>query len=616
MKKNFIYALMSAIAFVGAAGLTACSSSDEIIDNPDYNPETNSVKTTITLSVNPASVNSGGSSATRQTSAIVQATSSDAFRGITSMVLVPSEGDFSSTSSLSGKISLDDFTTFDGSSSNYKLYVDKEVSVGVNRFLFLGKAKNNAAVSSSDVATKLASGYTTNTFTSATTVGGITVTPGTIAATTGDWTTQSNAIAAYLKTIAEATGWSTSTNSSLNGMYAKFTRTTNTAGSANAVLLTLQKLYREVSKISDDAVANIKTAITAQVDVTGENETATLAWNSSCTFKDFPTSLGLPEGAAQYKYSSGSFVYSIDGSNATSTAISKFVYPNELYYLTNTPIKVSSTKEVTWPNTASNWKSSEWTSWGDAVDGNTKNIALKYNIQYGSALLSTQVKCQAETLYDNAIVMDDNHPTVNNSIDISTKQFQLTGVIVGGQPSQVGWNYLPVSADYSNAVYDRLTATNVTTDFTAANYTLVFDDNRSEPADINVCLEFLNNTDQDFYGKDGIILAGQKFYLVGKLKVTDKTTEDNPFTRSSSPVGTDVAEATYFPSRILRAFIQDFTTTAEFTITAGSADGSTSGSLEKALSTIPDLRATSQTIGLSVDLDWRTGLKFESNLGE
>ena len=146
-----------------------------------------------------------------------------------------------------------------------------------------------------------------------------------------------------------------------------------------------------------------------------------------------------------------------------------------------------------------------------------------------------------------------------------------------------------------------MTATNVGTDFTAANYTLVFDNYyASEAKDVNICLEFLNTSGKDFYGLDGIILKGQKFYLVGRLNVSVRTT-DNPL----SSLGTDAAEASYFPSRDFRAFIQDYTTTAQFTITAGSEDGTTPGSLTKAMSTIPDLRATQQTIGLSVDMTWR-----------
>lgn len=611
MKKNFIYALMSAIAFVGAAGLAACSSSDEIIDNPDYNPETNSVKTTITLSVNPANANVSGNAGTRQTDAICQKDGS--FRGITNMILVPSVGLAGASNVTTNKIELEDFT-FDAS-TNHKLYADKDVTVGVTHFLFLGKAKNSAAVSSSDITTKLASGFTENTISTASTVGAITITPQPIATTTGSWTTQTTALVTYLNSIADADGWKGNANTSLNDWHTKFTRTTLTAGSASSVLLMLQDMYRKLEDLkSVDAttVGNIRTKILTQVSATGDDpKTATLAWKSDCPFKSFPTDLGLPEGAAQYKYNSTTFEYVSDGSNATATAVSNFIYPNELYYLTNTPIKASSSKTVTWPATAENWKDSEWGDWTDAVASGTKNIALKYNIQYGSALLATQVKCKAATLYDNAKNFGQD---ANSSITISDESnFKLTGVIVGGQPTLVGWNFLPAStATFTYAVYDRLTETPVNTEYTAANYTLVFDDYKTaEEKDVNVCLEFLNNA-KDFYGKDGIILKGQKFYLVGKLKVTDKTDEDNPF----KTIGTDDAEDSYFPSRVLRGFIQDFTTTAQFIITEGSEDGTTPGSLKNALSTIPDLRVTQQTIGLSVDVNWRSGLTFESNLGQ
>ena len=621
MKKNFKYAILNAIAVVGAVSFSACSSSEDVVDNPDYNPETNSVKTTITLSVNPNNANAS----TRQTEAIAQVGTSPTFRGITNMVLVPSDGAISSTTSTSSKITLEDFTAFDASTS-HKLYANKDVAVGVKNFLFLGKAKTDAATSADDVTTKLASGYTTNNFSTAGTVGDININPERIATTSGTWATQSAALVTYLNSIANAAGWEGNADPSLNGMHTKFTRPGITAGSASAVLLTLQDLYRKADErksVDATTVGNIQNAITtsnAQLKAGTSGSTAELEWTSACTFKDFPTNLGVPEGAAQYKYnataSTPTFEYVIDGTNATQTAVANFVYPNELYYLTNTQIKVSSIKEETWPATVDAWKSSEWTGWTGVVDGNTKNIALKYNIQYGSALLATQVKCAAGTLYDNAKAMSSDHPTTNTAINVGTNPFQLTGVIVGGQPTVVGWNFLPASTEYTYAIYDPMTATNVGTDFTAANYTLVFDNNfETEVKDVNICLEFLNNSGQNFYGKDGLILAGQKFYLVGKLKASERTA-DNPFTRTTSPVGSDEEEATYFPSRVLRAFIQDFTTTAQFTITAGSSDGTTAGSLTNAMSTIPDLRATQQTIGLSVDMTWRDGLTYTSNLGE
>lgn len=620
MKKNYVYALMGAIALTGAVSFSACSSSDEIIDNPDYNPETKSVKTTITLSVNPANVSSKAS--TRQAASIVQQGTD--FRGIKNILFVPSSSEITTSTSTTDKISLDDLESFETGSTNYKLYSGKDVKTQVSQFLFLGQAKNNAAPNNSSTADKLAKGFTTNTFsslTSTSTVGDVKINPVQILVdpSTGDWKTQSEAITTYLGTIVTALG--ESTNFSLNSIINKFKRERLTAGSANAVLLTLEKLYQEVSAVTgDDAVASIQDAITATnmaAIESGEGITAKLKWSDGCTFKGFPTALGLPEGSASYKWdaSSSKFKYETGTEgNAVSTAVNDFVYPNELYYLTNSPIRTSSSKTVEWPKSVPLWTSETWSEWGSSVDGNTKNIALKYNIQYGSALLATQVKYGATKLYDNSKA---NGEETNKEISVSDGTFTLTGVIIGGQPTEVGWNCLPSSTTFTRVVYDRLdnneteTGLNVTSSYPETpNYTLVFDDYKVTVANVNVCLEFKNNSNVDFYGKDGVILAGQKFYLIGQLDVENK---DNPFNaEGENAIGTDDDEDTFFPSRVHRAFIQDFTTTAQFVISGGSSDGNGDGSLAKALSTIPDLRASSQNIGLSVDLTWRSGAIYEN----
>ena len=628
MKKNSIYALMSAIALAGAVGFCGCSSSsDEIIDNPDYNPETNSVKTSITLSINPANTSAG----TRQTNAIVQNAASD-FRGITSMYLVPATAAITGATSMTKKLNLGDFATTDytADSKNYKTYANQEVAVGVSQFLFLGKALG-AATSASTPAQKLASGYTTNTFaddlTATSTVADLKVTAGTILSSTDAWDTQTNALADYLFSVANADGWAGNENASLNNMHTLFCRTSLTAGSANAVLLTLQNLYRKIDGLDATTVNNIRNAIVAdgkaQLKSGTSGNTAVLEWQSSCTFKDFPASLGLPDGAAHYKYvaataeTAAKFEYTTatGTENTLTTAATAYVYPNELYYLTNTPIKTTANKTVTWPTTttawatAGNWPEATWT--GTAVAGDTKNIALQYNIQYGSARLATQVKCGAATLYDNAIALDTDHPTTNREITVAANSFKLTGVIVGGQPQQVGWNFLPTTTTgFGKALYDRVDEgidVSSTTDYSTPNYTLVFDNYKSdtEAPNVSICLEFLNNSGQDFYGKDGLILNGQKFYLLGSLNMTGKT----------SPVTTtdDATLKAYVPSRALRAFIQDYTTTAQFLITAGTDTGTGTdnvGSLGKALSTVPDLRTSEQEIGLSVDLTWQAGLTF------
>ena len=56
-------------------------------------------------------------------------------------------------------------------------------------------------------------------------------------------------------------------------------------------------------------------------------------------------------------------------------------------------------------------------------------------------------------------------------------------------------------------------------------------------------------------------------------------------------------------SNITRVFIQDFVTSATFNFGEHS--------LASAYLTVPDLRASSLTLGLSVDLNWQNGLVYD-----
>lgn len=142
-------------------------------------------------------------------------------------------------------------------------------------------------------------------------------------------------------------------------------------------------------------------------------------------------------------------------------------------------------------------------------------------------------------------------------------------------------------------------------------YTLVFDNykNAVNQEDVKVVIE-LKNTNKEFYGQQGIIKEGQKFYLIGELKL------DNPSVTSEGAFkwpayGTGGLNTSYegrYPVKAgtagtadgKRIFIQDYTTEANFTIS----------SLKNAYVTIPDLRATLLQLGLSVDLQWQSGLMF------
>ena len=135
------------------------------------------------------------------------------------------------------------------------------------------------------------------------------------------------------------------------------------------------------------------------------------------------------------------------------------------------------------------------------------------------------------------------------------------------------------------------------------NYTLVLDnwinDTQANQQKVNIAVELTNNSDQDFWGYNGLITKGQTFYLIGQLDPTAKSMADI----SDKPYMSDSYR--YPQNNIVRVFMQDYTTTANFTI----------NDLKKAYSTIPDLRVAKLELGLSVDLSWSTGITYDVPLG-
>ena len=135
------------------------------------------------------------------------------------------------------------------------------------------------------------------------------------------------------------------------------------------------------------------------------------------------------------------------------------------------------------------------------------------------------------------------------------------------------------------------------------NYTLVFD-NYTDAADQNavyVALEFTNATGKDFWGEANLVRAGGTFYIVGKLDptATGLAAITWPTDYALPPYNADGSTI-----QATRVFIQDYMTTANFVINATS--------LQHAYVTVPDLRSTQISLGLSVDLAWSPGLVFDN----
>lgn len=646
------YVLNGAIALLSTAGFVACSSSDDVTDapvNPTYDGK--SVKTQFAINIATPS-----NSQTRMSDVNTQASGSQ-FLGMNNIKLIPfaenltvtvAKTSYSAASNvdISKIISLKNLGTSEISSENSsKIYTDVNIPVGTNNFIFYGTGPFGTSISD-----KLEKGILT--LTEDAKVGNtkdIKFQLNTIIDGSNSITAAQTSFEKYLNAIANATAeisettraWSSVTeeqNATLHGAYANFIGIGSgaRAGSADAILKTVEQLYNLLSSIPDTDpyypfVSAIREAIisggSSGIKLTAldtDPNNVTLAYSMTDTkLKNFPRENGLPDGAMQLSFSNNSFSYksSANVSNTTTSNlvfdVDKLTYPAALAYFVNTPARATTAEISTsgpdaWPKTVTAWDAA-WASssgiyngWTNTVNSNSRTVALQYNINYGVACLETTFQCKSglTELEDNAGAFGSpsSTGTNNNRITIPSEGFKVTGIIIGGQTQSVNWDFLNPSTDRDYAVYDRNMAGNECIYAEAgtksdANYTLVFDNyvNPQSPSTsqeaVNIAIELENNSGAEFYGVDGKIAKGQKFYLIGKLAPNDNT---------GTISWTDDDKSNIPAREVTRVFIQDYTTKANFTI----------NSLKNAYVTIPDLRATKLQLGLSVDLTWQSGLTF------
>ena len=680
MKKNFVYAMMSAIALSGAVSLTSCSSNEEVTENnPTY--DGNSVRTDFAFNITKASKET-----TRMTADIVQETGSFDFRGMTDMYLLPFHGvpaTAITTNNANYPLGVLNNTSDITSSKSSKVY-SLSIPVGTDNFLFYAKATRSAGtnfingrVSSSFYG---ADGAKTTAETSPlptekkkkaediADINDIQFSLTSIQQSLGDDATK---LAAYLTSIANTSGWAETVTlsatdgrySSLADLYTKFTSDYNArSGSVESITRMILDLYKsakainaassvsEVQTIANAIVAKTNPGTGVRIIVNENSSTNPDDWTASSanlTDGTFPAgTLGLPMGAAQLQWddTNKQFVYNdspyyeVNLIGGNHTTLSNYCYPAELLYFDNSPLRATSTyKNISnYPQTASSWDS--WpeatvgTGWNDEeVTSSTRAVAMKNNINYGVSLLQSTVELTTLSLKDNkTAILNPSLPaasSIDQTITIGetyntsdTREITLKGVLVGGQPGTVNWQMLPTSTAFDHVIYDKTLPEDAThnwnlfiptsTDKATPFYTAVFDNYTTETdqKDVLVALEFVNNTGMDFYGVNGLIPAGNTFYLVGKLQVSTATG-----TLEEYPDGYRIPYATKTTASDAsivikpRVFLQDHKAIATFKIGENS--------LQKAYSTIPDLRSTEVLFGLSVDLEWKNGLSFDVILG-
>ena len=638
MKKVLKYAFLSAIALTGSVGFSACSSSDEIANNPNYDPETGTVKTEFVFNV------AQPSDRTRQSSSVVGNTS---FQGINDMYLLCFDNAPTTTSTLDEFhfFALDSYdkptpelsgTETNNSSKVYTLFIP----TGTRDFLFYATANNAEKNNYPVVYGKLKKNYSNKE------VNGITFNLCPVMESEEQITTPEATLLGILNGLVNVSisspssvKWSETSNTNnvelfaLGKAYNTFINQASDAdvrqGSAMAIKNMVENLFNAVNEVytksSDETAVALSKAIIQQIAKNFTVSTygaspVTYSWSNSyisdtdASVSSFPQ--GFPDGCAVLVFNNGQFSYSNIGNSLASVSVdfNNITYPAELMYYCNSGLWQSTTAKQasSYPNTASGWVSYDWKNngWNDnAVTQQTYAVAMKENITYGVAQLKSVIQRNTENVYtDNAYIvtggeLPDNVFDGTSVTDEKAISFSLTGILIGGQPGTSQFEFLPAGTNFNRVIYDSSFGEVMDlpanyNEKTLTNYTLVLDNYTTSTNGqdaVYVALEL--TADKSFYGLSGFIKSGQRFYLIGKLDPETLTADEKinwekqtSFQKGDTGYGVD------------RVFVRDAVTTATFTIGTDA--------LKRAYSTIPDLRSTQMLFGLSVDLAWKAGLNF------
>lgn len=605
MKKIKFFSFASAVLLASAAGMTSCSS-DSIEPTGGSGVAGQVVKTQFVINIPYAGNESGGNArvSTRMTADNTQ--NNNNFLGLKDIEMfaydnVPSESNPTSTRTINIRTDAPS-----PSNDHRRIYSDIAIPVGTKNMIFYAKATRTKTVASGPAnKTNFEAGSLTNPYGNFTdeakpNLKDLNFNLEAIRKN-DDLGTYGQAILQTLNDIANTTAegkkWSeTGTDESadnddkiLHSLYIQFTKLT--AGSANSV---------------NSFIVHLKEAIESQ----GVKTPMAEAIKKNCTKvtnTNFPRNLDLPDGVVRVKFGSTNkftFVTANDGTVSTGSNLIDYktvTYPSELAYFVSSPIKTSTSNisKVGELPKYDDWLAGTvtWEGYKNIVQNNTRFVALQNPVQYGVACLKSSIKCARTSLEDNAIEIIGSKS--NNFITVNDKSFPVTGILIGGQPEGVKWDFEPASSiqpgDFKYTIYDNdmngginFTAKAVETGTLPYNYTLVLDNKDTSKgatqSNVNVVIELENNA-ADFYGADGLIPKDSKFYLAGTLDLSkNNKTEDG---------------------KVLdHVFIKDHTTVANFTIT----------NLKNAYNCIPDLRTSKINVGLAVDLKWESGIKFDVEL--
>lgn len=603
------YWLLMPVLLVQA--LSSCS----LIDEPEYDDSV-SVNASLAFTVSSDKKNS-----TRMTDAVVQETG---FRGLDIVSMIPFAINGETFVNNGQKIVntdvpsllLDDASRVSETKDTYYFYQSYTMVRGVNAFLVYGQAPVDGRSKAENGSLRFMrkESTTLESLSDLTTPNlqklRFTLDPiypsSTIPAEAG-------LLAGYLSYIAQTPGWSDPTNKS----YMFFTGLQNEgnmvmAGSSASVVAHVNALYdmikSETSTPYTDIISRIQNpdpSLNISLASTGSGDTWKLtaiqkkAGDNSYVNIDYPSSVGLPDGAAALRWakkSETSSDYEFKPSVVTTPLdninnIGRFCYPAELFYYANSRINTSNWIIGSDVYNADNWDAvcSQYQYQPGTVTNSTKAVAICDPLQYAVGRLKISMKAETTTVKDsNSEDVPLTNPETNEPL------FPLTGVIVCNQ-HPVDFNFKPVLEasgasshvddsfiydtqvkDGENYYYLTTSEQNIPSTLVLQTYDTGEGNDRRGAEEVTIVMEFQNDSDQAFSGKDCVIYPGTKFYLIGKIKPSETTSSNEP------------AEAKG------RVFTQDYVTTINTKVQ----------SLDNAYNVLPDLIGGRLELGVELVSSW------------
>ena len=535
--KNILYSLLVGMMMV------SCSSADDIADDANSQQAAQQVDLLVSVGSKTSQSNKQSVSALRRAAT---------FQGMEDLVAIPFHTDGAAVAPTAHPY-LDMVRTTEESSrveghNNY--YVDHcFLMPGTDRMLVYGKSKPSPS------ADQTVNGVLSALPTVRTKLEDIRFSLTSIRHTT-EVHDEAQALADYMTSIANSTGWSTTEDVTLKSYYTDFIHVTAEGGG-----------------LMSGAAANIKAFVAAlNTLLTGRTDDVSTAIKNNIAATDigsntYPRSIGLPDGAAAIRWTGEDFkVITTTTPLDNINGITRYTYPAALVFFTDSPIRTSMTDvpKSTYQNAST---SMAWSDFLDAyynnsqtVNTSTKAVAVVNPLQFGVANLRLTLTGMI------ANIKDAKNNAVTNA---SMSTLPLTGVIIGGQHT-VGYNMKP-QGEQTDVDGRFIYETNITTETAGKSInTLVLQsyDNEKVP----ILLEIENNTAYPFTGKDGIVYPGTRFYLIGMIDPAGKGTG----------------------AYANRVFTQDYTTTMSMVVS----------SLANAYTCMPDLLAPRLEVGVQVVTKW------------